>query len=277
MLSKLLGLALVGYGVLCLLVVVFQRGFMYFPSHAPEAEALRVARGLGLEAWRDDRGNLIGWRAPKPAPGIRVLVFHGNAGSALDRDYYLELLGSAGTEVILFEYPGYGARDGKPSQASFVEHAMQAVTQLRKEAPGPVWLLGESLGGGVASQVAAHRPSDIAGLLLVTPFARMTDVAAWHYPYLPVRLLLWDRWDNLSALAAYQGPMGLFIAGRDEVVGASQGHLLAGSLGARARLWEQSEAGHNNFNTRPDAHPWPEIRAFLQPATTDNQLSSPAN
>ena len=105
-LVKLLGLALGGYGALCLLVVVFHRRLMYFPSHAPEAEALRTAKGLGLEAWRDDRGNLMGWRrATKQAPGIRVLVFHGNAGSALDRDYYLELLERAGTEVILFSIP----------------------------------------------------------------------------------------------------------------------------------------------------------------------------
>ena len=274
-LFKLLGLALGGYGALCLLVVVVQRGLMYFPSRASETEALRAAKGLGLEAWRNDRGNLMGWRAPKPAPGIRVLVFHGNAGSALDRGYYLELLGSTGTEVILFEYPGYGAREGVPSRAAFVEHAMRAVTQLRKEAPGPVWLLGESLGGGVASQVASRRPAEIAGLLLLTPFARMTDVAAWHYPYLPVRLLLRDRWDNVSALAGYQGPIGLFIAGRDEVVGTAQGHLLARSLGARARIWEQPEAGHNTFSTRPEAHPWPQIRTFLADPVTCNQQTSP--
>lgn len=274
-LLKLLGLVLGGYGALCLLVVVFQRGMMYFPSRAPEAEALRAAKGFGLEAWRDDRGNLLGWRAPKQAPGIRILVFHGNAGSALDRDYYLELLKSAGIEVILFEYPGYGSRAGEPSEDSFVESALQALAQLRKEAPGPVWLLGESLGGGVASQLAARRPADIAGLLLVTPFARMTDVAAWHYPYLPVRWLMRDRWDNSSALAGYPGPVGLFIAGRDEVVGAAQGHLLASSLGSRARLWEQPEAGHNTFNTRPDAHPWPEIRAFLANPPAQSGLAVP--
>lgn len=274
-LFRLLGLALGGYGVLCLLVVAFQRGLMYFPSRAPETEALRAAKGLGLDAWRDDRGTLMGWRVSKPIPGIRVLVFHGNAGSALDSDYYLELVGRTATEVILFEYPGYGAREGEPSQASFVKHALQAVTQLRKEAPGPIWLLGESLGGGVAAQVAARRPADIAGLLLVTPFARMTDVAAWHYPYLPVRFLLRDRWDNVTALAGYPGPIGLFIAGRDEVVGTAQGHLLARFLGARARIWEQPEAGHNTFNTRPEAYPWPGIRAFLADPVTYDKRTSP--
>ena len=180
LLLKLLGLALGGCGALCLLLAVFQRRLMYFPRQASEVEALRAARGLGLEAWRDERGKLVGWRAPKPKTEsvTRVLVFHGNAGNALDRNYYLELLASPGTEVTLFEYPGYGSRPGAPSQGSFVKAAMQALAQLQKEAPEPVWLVGESLGSGVAAQVASLCPKEIAGLILVTPFARMSDVAA---------------------------------------------------------------------------------------------------
>lgn len=261
LLWKVLGSALGGYAALCLLVVAFQRRLMYFPSRLPEADAVREAKGLGLAAWRDEQGKLMGWRTPEARQGVRVLVFHGNAGCALDRGYYLQLLGSA--DVILFEYPGYGPKAGEPSQDGFVRSAVEALAQLRKESPGPIWLLGESLGSGVASQVAARSPSEITGLLLVTPFARMTDVAAHHYPYLPVRFLMRDRWDNVSALAGFPGPIGLFIAGRDEVVGAAQGRLLAASLGPRARLWEQPEAGHNSFSTRPEAHPWPEIRGFL--------------
>jgi pimeloyl-ACP methyl ester carboxylesterase len=264
---RLLALALGGYGLLCLLVVLLERKLMYFPRRAPEAEAQREAQSLGLAPWRDPHGALLGWRAPRPASAVRVLVFHGNAGSALDRGYYLTLLRDPGADVILFEYPGYGARTGVPSQESLVEGAAQALAQLRGEDPGPIWLLGESLGSGVACALAARRPKDIAGLVLVTPFARMTDVAAWHYPYLPVRLLLRDRWDNVAALALYPGPVGMFIAGRDEVVGAGQGRLLAASLGPRARLWEQPEAGHNSFSTRPEGSPWPEIREFLRAST----------
>jgi pimeloyl-ACP methyl ester carboxylesterase len=267
MVWRLLALLLGGYGLLCLLVALLQRKLMYFPTREQESEARLVARDLGLMAWTDSRGNLLGWRAPTHAPRPRVLVFHGNAGSALDRGYYLPLLGSAGADVILFEYPGYGARAGVPSQESLVEGAAQALAQLRREDPGPIWLLGESLGSGVACAVAARMPKDIAGLVLVTPFARMTDVAAWHYPYLPVRLLMRDRWDNVAALARFPGPVGMFIAGRDEVVGAGQGRLLAASLGPRVRLWEQPEAGHNSFSTRPEGSPWPEIREFLRAST----------
>ncbi len=263
--GRLLALALGGYGLLCLLVVLAQRRLLYFPARATGPDALAAARGLGLEAWRDGRGALLGWRAPGAGKGLRVLVFHGNAGSALDRGYYLDLLGGPDTEVILFEYPGYGSREGAPSEDSLVVAGVEAVARLRAEAPGPLWLLGESLGSGVASAVAARRPGDLAGLVLVTPFARLTEVAAWHYPWLPMGLLLRDRWDNAAALARYPGPVGLLVAGRDEVVGAAQGRLLAAALGPRARLWEVPEAGHNTLPLRPGAPPWPGIRGFLRP------------
>jgi len=261
---RLLALLLGGYGALCLLVVLFQRRLMYFPSRATEVEALGTARGLGLEPWKDGSGQLAGWRAPCPGAPVRVLVFHGNAGSALDRAYYLPLFPRA--EVILFEYPGYGPRAGEPGQERVVEAALQALEQSKREFSGPTWLLGESLGSGVACAVVARRPRDVAGLLLVTPFARMTDVAAWHYPWLPVRFLLRDRWDNVEALTRYTGPVALVIAGRDEVVGAAQGRLLAASAGPRARAWEQERAGHNSLDLRPDAAPWPELRAWMASA-----------
>jgi hypothetical protein len=262
---KYLALILGGYGLLCLLVLAFQRRLMYFPDRAREPEALRVARGSGLQPWRDSAGSLIGWRAQRPAASSRVLVLHGNAGSGLDRGYYLPLLGTPANEVILFEYPGYGPRPGQPSEAVLVAAAEQALLQLKTEAPGPIWLLGESLGSGVACAVAARRPADIAGLILVTPFARMTEVAAWHYPYLPVRLLLRDRWDNLAALRSFAGEVLLVLAGQDEVVGVHQGRKLAEGLGSRARTRCQEQAGHNSLDLRPGAAPWPEIRAWMSP------------
>lgn len=256
---KLLALALVGYGLLCLLVLLVQRNLMYFPSRMEEGAALAEARSLGFAAWRDVNGGVLGWRRPAASGAPRVLVFHGNAGSALDRQYYPPLFGD-GIDTILLEYPGYGPRAGAPSEAVLVEAGAAALRQLRSERPDPIWLLGESLGSGVACAVAARQPGEVAGLLLVIPFARMTEVAAWHYPYLPVRLLLRDRWDNVAALQGFAGPVELVIAGRDEVVGAEQGRRLAASRPANLRVWLQPEAGHNTLDLRPQAPPWPELR-----------------
>lgn len=254
------------YALVCMLVFLAQRALMYFPERFGEAEAQRRATLLGLRAWRDPAGRLLGWRPLRSGARSRVLVFHGNAGSALDRVYYLEAVGGPEREIVLFEYPGYGARPGRPSQRTLVEAAVAAFTQLRAERPGPVWLLGESLGSGVAAQVAARDPRAPAGLILVTPIARMADVAAWHYPYLPVRALLRDRWDSVAALRAFPGPAAILVAGRDEVVGAEQGRQLARALPTPPRLWEQPDAGHNSLDVSPSALPWPEIRALVDAA-----------
>lgn len=250
------------YLALCLLVVVFQRRLMYFPDRHPESQALRRAQALGLASWTDGPGRLLGWRPVVSAKApLRVLVFHGNAGSALDRQAYADLFPAGQAEVVLFEYPGYGPRGGECTERSLVASALEAFDLLRRE--GPVLLLGESLGSGVAVQVAAARGDAVAGLLLVTPFARMTEVAGSHYPWLPVRWLLRDRWDGVAVAGRIRCPASLVLAGRDEVVGAAQGHRLADALGGPVKVGIQVQAGHNTLVIRPKTDPWPELLAFL--------------
>lgn len=250
------------YALLCLAVFVMQRRLLYFPDRSGEPEALQRARSLGLEPWRDGVGRLQGWRRPRATPAPwRVLVFHGNAGNALDRAYYLALFEPQRFEVVLFEYPGYGSRTGAPEERAFLEAGRAAFAQLSAE--GPTLILGESLGSGVAAQIAAALPARVPGLLLVTPFASMTDVAAGHYPWLPVRLLMRDRWESAAALRSYRGPVAILVAGRDEVVGAAQGRKLAAACAGPVRVWEQAQATHNALDLRRGSPPWDEMLAFL--------------
>lgn len=206
-----------------------QRQLLYFPSKAPAAELAREAARFGLHTWRDENGLAIGWKsAGRLGARNRMLVFHGNAGYALHRDYFAAGLQELadGWEVYLFEYPGYGAREGTPSEALFKAAAMQALESLLTGEMSsdivadsrPVYVLGESLGSGIATHLAATFPEQVAGLLLVTPFSSLADVAAHHYPFLPVRALLSERYDSGEALSHYQGPVAFLLAGRDEVV-----------------------------------------------------------
>lgn len=254
----------VAYGGLCLAAFLLQRRMMYFPDRSSEGGSLQEAARLGLVPWRDGGGALVGWR--RPATGSsrpRVLVLHGNAGDALGRAGYLPVLEAAGLDGVLLEYPGYGCRPGSPSEAALVADARAALALLREEG-APVILLGESLGSGVAAQVAAAEPGAVTGLLLVAPLARMTEVATHHYPYLPLGLLLRDRWDSLVAIRAYRGPVAVLVAGRDEVVGADQGRRLAQACPGPTRLWEVPRAGHNDLPLSPGRPPWSEMLAFLQ-------------
>ncbi len=251
------------YAVLCAGVFLVQRRLMYFPDRSSEREAQRRASRLGLAPWRDEAGRILGWRRPSSSPGRpRVLVLHGNAGDALGRVDYLPMLEAAGFEGVLLEYPGYGSLEGEPSEPALVGDARIALSLLCTEG-APVFLLGESLGSGVAVQVAAANPGSVAGLLLVTPFARMTEVAAWHYPIFPMRFLLRDRWDSLGTARNYPGPVAILLAGQDEVVGAQQGRRLAGACPGPTRIWELLQAGHNDLPLLPGP-PWSEILAFLR-------------
>ncbi len=252
------------YGGLCLAAFLAQRRLLYFPERTSEEEALRRATRLGLTPWRDEAGRVVGWRRALVSDHRpRVLLMHGNAGEAQVRAAYLPLLEAAGFEGVLLEYPGYGCRSGEPSEAVLVADARAALALLGKEG-APTYLLGESLGSGVAVQVAAADPGAVAGLLLVTPFARMTEVAAWHYPIFPMGLLLRDRWNSLDAIRSYPGPVALLIAGRDEVVGVHQGRRLAEACPGPWKVWEVPLAGHNELPLRPGP-PWSEALAFLRP------------
>lgn len=262
---KVLAWGIGAYAALCLAAFLLQRRMMYFPEQRSEAEAIREAGRTGLVPWRDGSGRLLGWRrAAGEHSRPRILLLHGNAGDALDRAAYLPVLEAAGFEGVLLEYPGYGPRDGAPSERALVADGRAALRQLKAEGPGPVFLLGESLGSGVAVQVAAAEPGVVAGLLLVTPFARLTEVASRHYPLLPLRLLLRDRWDSLGAVRRYPGPVALLLAGRDEVVGAAQGRRLAAAVPGPVFVREVPWADHNGLPLEPGQPPWPELLGFLR-------------
>lgn len=244
--------------------LLLQRRLLYFPERSGLDAALARSSRLGLAPWRGPSGALRGWRRPPVAvgsPRARLLVLHGNAGSALDRFAYLEALQPRGVEVVLLEYPGYGARPGRPSQQALTDAAVEAVDALAAEG-APVWLLGESLGSGVAAAATAQRPALVRGLLLVTPFAELAAVARHHYPLLPGWLLL-DRWAPLRDLAGWPGPAVLLLAGADEVVTRGEGERLFAALAGPKRLGVVEGAGHNGLDLSPGLAFWDEAVGFL--------------
>lgn len=268
------------YVGLTLFMAVMQRSYIYYPRRMTPDTAEREAASLRLQPWRDRQGHLIGWMRRSVSTGApRVLIFHGNAGNAVDRHYYADVFSArpAGRDwdVFILEYPGYGARDGRPSERAFLDTARAALDALRAESDAPVFLLGESLGSGVACALAAERPDQVAGLLLITPFTSLADVAAVHYPFLPVGLFLRDRFDSARALSRYEGPVVVVTAGADEVVPARLGRALLQNYKGPSRLLEQRGATHNTLDLEPGAAWWDEAMKFL---TADvPKTNNPAN
>jgi uncharacterized protein len=259
-------LALAGLGLAAVLaaglVLALQRRLLYFPSHTPEPVAVAAASRMGLAAWRDSSGNLLGWRTrPAVEAPIAALVLHGNAGTALDRAYYVDALARPGLEVALLEYPGYGPRPGLPALPSLTAAALEGARMLAAEGK-TVWLVGESLGSGVAARCAAEQPDLVRGLLLITPFADLASVARHHFPFLP-GFLLRDRYRPARDLAGYRGRVVVLVAGRDEVVTPAEGRRLFDALAGPKKLVEQPEATHNGLDRSPRLPFWNEALEFL--------------
>jgi hypothetical protein len=273
MLFVVLRIVLLVYLGLLLLLIVFQRQLIYYPAKSSERKLLDLAALHQLLPWRNAEGSLIGWRSTPLsthaglAPHNRLLLFHGNAGYALDREYFVQGFQSLQQgelwEIYLFEYPGYGARAGKPGEKAFVTAARAAFEELQRKDNRPLYLAGESLGCGVAAQLAGQYRNAVAGLFLVTPFNNMADVAAYHYPIFPVRLFLKDRYAADAALKKYTGSVAVLLVGRDEVVPARFGRRLYEEYSAPKRLWVQQEASHNTIDYLPDAAWWREVSDFL--------------
>lgn len=242
---------------------LFQDSQIYFPERAPLAAVLADARRHGLTPWpaEGDYRGLV--REPAaPARGT-VLLFHGNAGHAGHRDWYADELSRLGLRVILAEYPAYGPRAGKLGEASLVADAAETLSLAAKQFPGPIILAGESLGAAVAVAAAVAPRANVAGLVLITPWDDIAQVARHHYPWLPARWLLRDRYDSVAKLAGFRAPVAVVIAERDSIVPPARGRALYESLSGPKRLWVVPQADHNDWPAYIDSEWWRSVVGFL--------------
>jgi pimeloyl-ACP methyl ester carboxylesterase len=230
--------AILAFGFLAVGVVidVNQRSLIYFPTHD--------SGDTQLGAWVVG-DEIIGYCRAVANPKTVWLMTHGNAGQASHRAYVLAHISGADSLYVL-EYPGYGLRDGRPSKDSMDNAAADAYRVLRKQFPNtPIGVIGESIGSGPASFLAsAQRPPD--KIVLVVPFDTFASVASEHMPFLPVRAILKDNWDNIRALRSYTGPIDIYGAIDDQVVPCEHAKRLAAAL--HNAKFVIIEGGHNDWS-----------------------------
>jgi pimeloyl-ACP methyl ester carboxylesterase len=237
---------------------LMQERLLYFPAKVSVAQA----SAGGLQPWpgaQDFRGLLV------PAAGTArgtAIVFHGNAGHAGQRGHLAAALAGTGLRVILAEYPGYGPRDGALGEASLVADAIETIALAQRQF-GPLLVVGESLGAGVAAAAAARQREAVAGLMLITPWDRLEHVASFHYPWLPVRWLLRDQYDSAAKLAGFDRPVLVVVAQHDDIVPARLGEALFEGLAGPKQLRVLPFAGHNDWPARVDADWWQQSIEFL--------------
>ena len=251
-------------GIFSLLVILLggcQRRMIYHPARYPTGAFDKVAARDNLKPWLNKAGERIGWHRSISTSAAKVLIVHGNAGPALDRvDLARGLQLAQPIDVFILEYPGYGDRSGFPTQKSLLEAAAEGFSLLTNSRP--VYVIGESLGTGVAAYLAGAFPEAVSGLLLFCPYNNLTDVARHHTSsLLPVGLLLRDRFPSDQWLQTYQGPVGILVAGQDRVVPARFGRRLYDGYNGPKQIWEIAAAGYNDVFVRPKEW-WREVFDF---------------
>ncbi len=258
---RIVGLIIAAYALVVLAAWLLQYRMLYFPDRVSADDVRRQAGAAGLALWAPDGGDYRGLLR-EPAADCRgtVLVFHGNAGSAVHRSYYADALVPLGYRVILVEYPAYGGRPGKLGEAAFTADARAAIETARKQFDGSLFLWGESLGCGVA---AAALSEAVRGIVLLTPWDSLTNLAQSLYRFLPIRLLLRDRYDTVANLKGFHGPVAVVMAGRDEVIPNRFTKKLYESLASPKRMWLFKDAGHNSWPSAPGLAWWREVMAFV--------------
>ncbi|MEV6443383.1 alpha/beta fold hydrolase [Amycolatopsis sp. NPDC051716] len=234
-------------------VWVAQRRLIYLPDRRPVPAAASVLPGTSETIVEDVRlrtadGLELGAWYLRPAgrdPAATVLVAGGNGGNRAGRAPLAAKLAQAGLAVLVFDYRGYGGNPGEPTEdglALDVRAARRFLTEDRRVPPGRLVYFGESLGSAVVTELALEHPP--AGLLLRSPFVDLAAVGAERYPYLPVRLLLRDRFPVKEQAARLHVPVVVVVGGRDSIVPPAQSREVAAA--ASARLVEIPGAGHND-------------------------------
>ncbi|MCP4453947.1 MAG: alpha/beta fold hydrolase, partial [Planctomycetes bacterium] len=230
-------------------------------------QAQSTALENSLTLWPAQDGQYLGALSETPLdpPLGTVLFFHGNAGSALTRTYFANTLNAVGYRVVLVEYPGYGARAGSLGEASMVTSGCQAVQQAQTQFGDPLFVVAESLGCGVACAVARDTRDAIRGLLLITPWDTLPNLAQQRYPLFPIRKLCKDRYHSIDNLRQVECPVGLLIAGEDDVIPPERAENLAKQLTRPAHVWTFPQAGHNDWFSFVDTHWWQQAMNILNP------------
>jgi fermentation-respiration switch protein FrsA (DUF1100 family) len=227
-----------------------QRTLIYFPYGSPglpAAAGLRQAEAITFTT--EDGLTLGGWFVPaaSPAGGTTVIVFNGNGGNRAGRAPLAAQLARHGIASLLFDYRGYGGNPGSPSEPGLAADARAALRYLAARGDvnqDRIAYFGESLGSGVAVGLAAERPP--FALILRSPFTSLVDVGRVHYPFLPVSLLLRDRYASLERITRLTRPLLVIATDRDEVVPTAQSERLFEAARSPKRIVIIDGTGHND-------------------------------
>ena len=228
------------------------RKFLYFPERIPANEPppsyCGDAEELSLDTEAGDRIHGLYWEPPRGRPVI--LFFHGNAQCVYEWALVREDFEATETGMLLIDYPGYGKSTGTPSEPGLYAAGKAAFSWLTDRVGRErIFVLGKSLGGGVATEVCLG--SEPAGLVLESTFRSIPSVAATLFPVLPAGVLLHsERYESIKKISDIHCPVFVIHGSADQLIPVSEGRALYEAANDPKNLWIVEGAGHNNVALR---------------------------
>jgi len=268
------GILTAGYLTVGGLMMWQEESLIFFPSRFPEGD---WHPPLSVEdAWFEaaDGVRLHGWFLAHPQARRVVLYCHGNAGNITHRADILEDIHRYfDASVLVWDYRGYGRSEGRPTEQGILADAEAARNWLVQRTGWPadrLVLWGHSLGGAVAVHLAATTGAE--ALVLESTFPSLPDVAAYHYPRLPVRWLMRNRLDALGLIGQYQGPLFQSHGEADSIVPIELGRKLFESANPPKQFLPLPSTDHND-PLGPDYYQ--KVKEFFEVQTPHRTPRSP--
>jgi fermentation-respiration switch protein FrsA (DUF1100 family) len=258
---QLIAWLVAAYAVICAAVYFGNRRLMYFPDPTRVAPAKAGLEGVEeVEIRSADGTRLVAWHAPAKDDKPVVLYFHGNAANAASRAAKIETIRKDGFGVFYLNNRGYGGSGGRPTEENNVADALAAYDHLiGLGLPADrIVAYGESLGAGQAVRLAAQRA--VAAVMLEAPLTSTVDVARTMYFWLPLGLVITDRYDNERNIRSVAAPVLILHGEQDRVIPVEMGRRIYRAAREPKRIELFTRGAHDDLF---DHGAWEKMRDFL--------------
>ena len=233
------------YLVVILFIYFYQRNLLYNPSENNYLNDKLNFNYREIFIKTNENIKLKSWFIEKDLKKFKtILLFHGNAGNLFNRVYKLNELSKLDLNILIISWRGFSGNEGKPTEKNLYYDGEKAVKWLNSQGLDnkDIILYGESLGTGVATELASK--NNFGGIILESPFTSMADTAKIYYPYLPVNLLLRDRYDSKSKIKDIKTPILIMHGKMDNIVPQKMG----------LELFEKANNPKYNYFPEKDDH-----------------------